>query len=285
MRLISLIVFICAISLATEGQGYIPRSQTIASRLAQTHGKGAYTIEQDVQFRIGAETIVLRERWTILDSDSMRVTVSLPSSGKSTGENVHFEALYESNKRILTNPANGEITTAALSPEFIEPFFHARGGRSFLNMLVRSKIVPPSFISERPKVQKIEQVTHTPEPLVRLGRTSGVVTWIFGEPSRTDGPASPAAWIEQDAFLLRRLRFPSEAEVFADKYSTYARELQLPRERSLNWKGGSANIRLVSVRSIPNNQAANALNSKTTPLKPGRLPDYPQIKEFYTRFR
>lgn len=285
MRSISIIVFLFAFFLVVEGKTYIPRSQTIATRVAQSHGKGAYSIEQDVQFRIGAETIVLRERWTIADSDSMRVVVSLPSSNKSASESVHFEALYQANKRTLTDPMNGEIKAAALSPEFIEPFFHVRGGRGFLNLLVRSKIVPASFLNERPRVQKIEQVNHAPEPLVRLGRTSGVVAWIFGEPSQPNGPASPAAWIEQDAFLLRRLRFPSEAEVFADKFSTYARELKFPRERTLNWKDGSVNIRLVSVRSITSGQASNALNTKTTPLKPGRLPDYPQIKEFYTRFR
>ncbi len=284
MRAIRITAFLCAILFVVESQSYIPRSQTIADRVAQSHGKGAYVIEQDVQFRTGADTVFLRERWTIVDSDSMRVAVSLPA-GKASGDNVHFEALYQSGKRTLTDPANGQITTAALSPEFIEPFLHARSGRSFLNLLVRARIIPASLLNERPRIQKPEQANHAPEPLVWLGRTSGVVAWIFGEPSPVNGPANPAVWIEQDAFLIRRLRFPSEAELFADNYSTYARDLKFPRERTVNWKGGSVHIRVVSVRSLANNEAAKALNSKTTPLKPGRLPDSPQIKEFYTRFR
>lgn len=269
--------FVCA------AEAYIPHSQTITSRLIRTHGKGAYAIEQDVQFRIGAENIVLRESWIVTDSEAMKLTVS-PAPGSKIEGNIHFESLYQSGKRVLTDPSSGNVTTAALSLEFIEPVFHSRTSRSFLGSLARSKVVPASFLNERPRPQRIDQVRHTPEPHVRLGRTSGAMAWVFGEPTPANGPLNPSVWIEQDMFVVRRLRFPSEAELLADKYANYARELKLPRERTLNWQNHSVNIRLISVRPLSAAQASKALGSAAA-LRPGRLPEHAQIREFYTRFR
>lgn len=261
---------------------YIPKSETIANRIARGHGKGFYVVEQDVQFRTSTEPLVLRERWVIENGESMHLSVSSPSSAK-TSEPIRYEVLYRANRRTLTDPIGG-VKTAAMSPEFVEGFFHARTGKTILSSLVQSRIVPAAILHEKPKATKIEQIKHQPDPLIRLGRTAGVVAWILGEPSPAEGKLNPEAWVEQDVFNLRRLRFPSEAEVTADRYSSFPGSLRLPRERQVTWSSNLVTIRVVSVRPLSPAQIGRALDPSSISGQ-ARLPDLAQVREFYTRFR
>jgi hypothetical protein len=273
------LVLACAEALA-----YIPKSHTILSRMARTHGKGAFAIDQDVTFRIGAETLTLREKWIVESGDSMRLSVSLAQAPKGS-EQTRFEVVYHGDKKTLTDSAGGTIKTAQIGAEFIEGFFHDRSGRALTNRLVKTRIVAPGFGGEGPKYQKIEQIKHQPEREVRLGRLAGVVTWVFGEPTPPTGALLPGAWIEQDAFLLRKLRFPTEAEVTADRYTSVAGSLKFPRERTVIWRDGSASIQFVSARALPAGQASKALDLKSVKAGPGQLPDVAAVREFYSRFR
>ena len=278
---------ICA--LAPTAGAYIPQSQSIVGRVAHNHGKGGYIIEQEVQFRTSSDPLVLRERWLVENGERMRLSVSAPAaSAAKPSEPIRYEALYHDGKRLLTDVAGGTVIKASpVSPEFIEGFFHDRTSKSFINALIRSRIVPPSFVHERPRVTKIEQIRHFPEPQVRLGRTAGVIAWIFGEPSPVEGKANPEAWIEQDSFVLRRLRFPSDAEIAADRISAYPNGLKFPRERTVTWDNNSVTIRVVSIKAAANAQLNKALepNAFASASKPARLPDVAQVREFYSRFR
>jgi hypothetical protein len=265
----------------------IPQSQTIAARLARGHGKNVYVIEQDIQFRTSAEPLVLRERWLIENGERMRLTVTTPTvSGIKANDSASFEALYRDGKRTYTE-LNAGVKTSAISQEFAEGFFHMRSGKSFLTALIKSRVVPGDFFREKSKPTKIEQIHHIPDPYVRLGRDNGIVAWIFGEPSPVEGKLSPQVWIEQDSFILKRLRFPSEAEIIADRYSSYPNGLKFPRERTINWSDNTVTIRVVSVRSMTSVQAGRSFEVATfsNGAKPGRLPELPQVREFYSRFR
>lgn len=271
----------------------IPQSQTIAARVARGHGKNAYIIEQDIQFRTNAEPLVLRERWLIENGDRMRVTVTPSQTGGAKGaEPVRFEALYLDGRRTFTDlaasGAKAGIRSAAFSPEFIESAFHARTGKGFLTSLVRAHVIPQSLLSEKaPKITKLEQIKHIPETGVRLGRDAGVVTWIFGEPSPAEGPLNPQAWIEQDSFILKRLRFPTEAEVAADRVSTFPNGLKFPRERTVTWGENSVTIRVVAVHAASSSSLEKSFDPKNFALsvKPAHLPDLAQVRDFYSRFR
>lgn len=284
LRMISLIMILFS---GVAAEAYIPSAQTISNRVARGHGRGAYAVEQEVHFRTAAEPIVLRERWTVINGETMRLSVSsLKSSADSTSGGVSFEAVYRAGKRALAD-SSGQPKTTNMSLEFTEPFIHARSGKGFLSLLVRSRIVAPSILQEPPRITKVELARPQPDPHIWLGRTAGVVTWVFGEPTPPQAPkTNPAAWIEQDAFVLRRLRFPTDAEFSADQYSNFAGSIRLPRERTLNWGDNSVFIRITAVRAIKEDQAAKLVDSRSlASAKSPRLPDIAQIREFYSRFR
>jgi hypothetical protein len=266
-------------------RAYIPSSRTIAVRLAKGHGKGFYAIEQEVQFRTTTEPMTLRERWVIENGENMRLTVISP---KAAQEVSRFDAVYHDGKRTASD-LRGGLRTTAYPAEFAEPFEYVRSGRGFLDSLVRAGIVPGAFLRERPRTVKQGNFTYGNEPLVRLGRSSGIVAWIFGEPTPVDArKLKPSAWIEQDSFLLRRLRFPTEAEITLDKHSTFTGGLKLPRERTFTWGGNSAVVRVLSVKAVTPAQASSLLTAgsiSANDARAARLPDQAQVREFYSRFR
>lgn len=288
-----------ALTIGSSAAAYIPHSQSILGRLVRGHGKGAYVIEQDVQFRTGGEPLVLRERWLVENGDRLRLTVTasgLQSSGSGSVngkaiEPVRLEFLYRDGRRYGADPTGGGAgKSSPVSGEFIEGVFHDRSSKSFLASLLRARIVPQSFSRDRTRPSKVEPLRHTPEPLVRLGRSAGVISWIMGEPSPIQGKANPAVWIEQDSFILRRLRFPSEAEVVAERISIYPNGLKFPRERTVTWENNSATIRVVSIKptasaSIAKQLEPTAFTNNANSNRPVSLPDSAQVREFYSRFR
>jgi hypothetical protein len=249
-------------TVSSVSQASVPSDKTIFSRLARHSGKGAYVIEQEVQFRSLSEPVILRERWVVNGGEVLRVSANSP---KSATEQYRFEAVYRDGKRTLSD-GKGGTRAATLSQEFIEPYSHYRTGRSFVEALVFSRILPTSALKEKTKPP-------------RLGRSNGVITWIFGEPTPVDaGKLNPSAWVEQDAFVMRRLRFPSQAEVSFDNPSSYANGLRLARDRTVTWENNTVTIRVLSVK--PTSEP-----SSTSSLAAAKLPDAGPVKEFYSRFR
>jgi hypothetical protein len=281
-------VAVAVASLASTANAYIPTSRTIASRLARNNGKGVYAIEQEVQFRTGSETATLRERWIVENGETMRLWVSSVS-----GQPARFDAVYRSGKRTAPD-FSGNVRSTSIPSEFIERYPHARSSIDFLDSLVRAQILPQSFLRERPHFTMANQNATTKaevagEPLVRLGRTAGIVNYIFGEPTPVDTSKNlPGVWIEQDEFSLRRLRFPSQAEVTADQYALQAGTIRFPNQRVVTWNDHTAIIRTISVKSVDAKTASAVLNPASITsmeAKAAKLPDQAQVKEFYSRFR
>lgn len=264
---------------------YIPSSQTIVGRLVRTHGKGIYVIDQDVVFQTTTEPITIRERWIVKNGEDLRLTAS---TAKGSSAQVRYDAFYKNGKRTAPD-FQGNFRTGPVSREFIEIFPHTRTSRGFLNALVDAKIVPASFLKDRPRPSQVSQIKYTPDPLVRLGRTAGAITWIFGEPTpASSSNPKPAVWIEQDAFLLRRVRFPSAAEVISKKHGEFSGSLSFPRERIVTWDNSSALIRTVSVKPMSAAQADKFLSPSSltkADAQAAQFPDQIQVKEFYSRFR
>lgn len=264
---------------------YVPTSRTIVGRLVRNDGKGAYAIEQDVIFRTVGEGLTLRERWTVENGENMRLTVVSPLAN---AQSVRLDVLYKEGKR-LGPDMKGGFKATAMPIEAIEPFFHSRSAKGFFDAILRSGLVPSGFPIAKPafNINAKTQPPPTPEAFVRLGRIAGVIAYVFGEPTPADSPkALPGVWIEQDAFLLRKLRFPSEAEVTADRHSSQA-GLRFPRTRTVTWGSNNAEIRVISVKGLAPAAAAAALNQASfqADLKSARLPTDEQVKEFYSRFR
>jgi hypothetical protein len=274
-------LIVCALLASIFGMGraaqaYIPHSHTIISRMARNDGKGAYAIEQDVEFKQGTENFKIRERWIVQDAQTMRLS--------AVGPNAKFEAVYKGKTRVAPD-LKGGWKNGTPSNEFPEPYLFARSSNEFYRLLIKDGIVPSSFAKESVTFNPDSKTPNAPEPLVRLGRTDGTVAYVFGTPVIGD-ENKPGVWIEQDSFLLRKLRFPSSAEVVVNHNTTYEAGLKLAKDQHISWSGNVVNIHVVSVKAIGPAEALKLVASTTlTPgdAKDARLPD--AAKEFYSRFR
>lgn len=289
----------------------IPNSRTIVSRLAKNSGRGVYLVEQDVRFS-GPEGIILKERWLLQNAEVMRLIVQSEKPGE-----FRYDALYRDNRRISTAPTaiflpantspNPELAakvepgkdpkTTAMPVDFFEPYLYFRTTAKYLEHFVKQKILPPSAARERPRISNIATYKPAPEIGVRLGRTGGSVAWVFGEPTPVDAKnAFPGAWIEQDSFLLKKIRHLSQAEMTLSEHSPAGGGLRLARERSIVWRSGDANIteprvvtiKVTSVKNYPDKTLAPQFlpsSISAAELRSARLPDAAIVREFYTRFR
>ncbi len=279
-------LFTIVICLAGSAFASIPTASTILGRYTHHNGKSAYIIEQEVQFQTDAEQYVLREKWMIENASSMYLIVGSDQTGNGAA---HMEVLYHDNRRVYFDNF-GSVKSAGLSTEFIEPFMFFHSARGLLDALQAAKILPASFGLEKPHITKIETYKPQVESLVQLSRSGGVITYQFGEltPPNIE-KLNPAFWIDQDSFNFRRMRFPTQAEVLADKHAQFSGGLHLPRERTVNWDNHSAIIRVLSVKLLPKSSRAwfspNYLTGHAGPTQSLKLPPSQQVTEFYSRFR
>lgn len=288
----------------------IPHSKTIVSRLAKNSGRGVYVVEQEVRFA-GPEGIVLKERWLVQNSENMRLIVQGPKQDAKAAD-FRWDAVYREGRRTATAPAAPVPATAApgtmtepgketkttnVTGEFFEPYLFHRSSAKFFDSFVRNKILPASAAREKPRIANIGTYKPQPEQAVRLGRTGGVVAWVFGEPTPVDNAtAFPGAWIEQDTFLLKKLRLLSQSEMTLTNHLNSGGGLKLARERTIVWKSNdtaiteprSVTIRVTSVKNLPDKSLAPQFSTSSISqgeLKSARLPDAPIVREFYSRFR
>lgn len=273
---------------AEVASAYVPSTRTVLNRLARGSGKGIYQIEQEIQFRTESEPIVLRERWLVKNGDSMYLNVS---GAKGSTEGWKLDVGYETGRRFFTDNA-GAPQSGPQSAEFIEPYLHFRSGKGVLESLIRQRILPPHLTSMQRRAKSVNGVNYQYETFLRLARSGGVITYAFGAPAPANATKMPPGfWVDQDAFQFRKLRFPSAAEVAADKHFFASGGLRIPRDRTVTWDNNTATIRIISVKSVsPSPQVkkllsgSGALSASGKPSAP-RLPDSPQVKEFYQRFR
>ncbi len=278
--------FISALLISISASAAIPTASTILGRYTHNNGKSSYIIEQEVQFQTDSEQYVLREKWLVESATSMYLIVGSDQTGAGAA---HMEVLYHDGRRVYFDN-QGTVKSAGLSSEFVEPFMFFRSARGLLDALQAAKVMPSSFGLEKQHIGKLESYKPQPENLVQLSRTGGVITYQFGEltPPNVE-KLNPGFWVEQDAFNFRRLRFPSQAEVVADKHAQFAGGLHLPRERTITWDNHSALIRVLSVKILPKSQRAwfstNYLTGHAGPAQALKLPASQQVTDFYSRFR
>lgn len=252
--------------ITSAAHALVPTSKTILARTARQHGKGAYIVEQDVTIKTDGEPIVLREKWTIVNAETMRVSVS-----RKNADDVKLDLVYRAGKRTFVDP-QGATKSVNTSLEFIEPYFYFRTSGSLQTALVRAKVVPPDFGQQQRKIAPVNPkdksesalLISVTEPYVRLSRTGGVVAYELGRVTES-ASGNPGAWIEQDTFTVRKIKFPTLAEVQADQYQVFANQLRFPRERTVKWTGQSsaaytATARVVSIRAATDAEATKNLS-------------------------
>lgn len=271
----------------------IPDYHMIMSRTAETHGRGLYIIEQDVVFRGDPDPLVVHETWWITNENTMRVTFEGRGNLKGL---VQGSIVYDGNQKHWRDES-GALKSARVSEDWFEPFFHFRFSKNIKPRLVALKIAPAESLRER-KAEITPATKDSPpefkypaQKFMRLARSGGTINYAVGSPTPpSDTSALPGIWIEQDQFVVRKLRLPSQVLITAEEYTRHPENLWLPRTRNLSWGPNSLQIHTSSVRSMPKQSKAfeslkvSSLDPKAANVNV-RWPEPELIREFYSRFR
>lgn len=267
-----------------SAMAYIPEYSMIASRAADTHGKGTYQIEQDVTIRKEAEAFTVRETWLVSGENALRVTIEGrgPLKGLVSGT-----ILYGGSTRAFFD--GGGVKTQKLGDEWLEPLFHFRNSRYLRSRLVNLKVAPQESLRDRPPLPSDvegKEIKYEPPSFVRLSRVGGSIAWAIGlDPALGD---SPTLWLEQDQFFLRKYKSLSQVILNAGDYAKFDDGLFYPRSRSYQFSGFTVQVQTVKVQTVSRSSGRDkrfttaSLAAEKDILK---LPDVDGLRDFFLRFR
>lgn len=264
---------------------YVPPTRMILSRVSENAGTGTYTIEQEVQMSVGIEPIYLKETWVVENERNMRLTVT---GTKDLKDLVRLQYIYVGGQKWQYK--NGKKESEKIPDDFIERYFHFRNSENLIASLQTLKVLPNPLSRKKTISKKGEEFKYEQEPFVRLSRAEGGISYAFGTPTPVDQKELlPGLWVEQDQFTVRKIRFPSQAEVTAENYAPFARGLNFPKLRTLQWNQNTVTIRLLNV-SAKGSAGSQAFQPSTldVPYTMRSLPNASAqtlIEEFYSRFR
>lgn len=282
MKLILSLVFVF---LPMAAQAYILPTRTILQKTSENAGAGLYAIEQEVQFASGDDTLTLKETWLIENDRTMRLTVT---GGKDLQNSFSLQFIYSGGQK--WSQTGGNRKGEKIPEEFLEKFLHFRSPEIFANHLAQLKIVPANAFQKKPLARTGNEIKHEPESWVRFSRTGGVVNYALGIATPTDKDINyPGLWIEQDQFILRKLRLPSQVEMSANNYNQFAKGLSFPRARTIRWGNNTVTIRTLSVSARPATSSSllqpTSLDKNSNWEGLRNLAAKDVVTEFYTRFR
>lgn len=253
-------------------------TRVIIEKAVEAAGTGPLIVEQDVVLGEGSQTITLKETWSIEGDDKMKVVVTSPQVKGAV-----FAAVYRGGQRQIAQ--GGQVSSGPGPTEPIEALHHFRSSQRMGALLIRMNLIPESAMTYRPTGVKSTQFVYKEEPFVRLARTNGIVAYALGSPSIGEEELSPGLWIEQDVFVVRKVRFPSGAVVTADQYSIIGKNTQFPKQREVRWNSNKALIQFKNAQAKP--LAPNVFNSVEVSsfdnIQDALLKSF--AEEFYLRFR
>ncbi len=278
-------IFLITLFLSQMAWAYIPPTRMILSRVSENAGSGAYTLEQEVQMSAGIEPIYLKETWVVENERSLRLTVT---GTKELKDLVRLQYVYAGGQRWQLK--NGKREAVKTPEDFVEKYFHFRTSENLIASLQALRILPQPLGVKKISAKKGEEFKYEAEPFVRLSRVEGGASYAFGTPTPVEQKElNSGLWVEQDQFTIRKLRFPSQVEVTAENYVPFARGLNFPKLRTIQWNQNTVTIRLLSVtgKNVGGNQALQP-STIDIPFTIKALPNASAqtlIEEFYTRFR
>ncbi len=263
---------------------YILPAKVILQKTVENAGSGTYAVEQEVQFTSGTENIALKESWLIENDRTMRLTVT---GTKDLQSQIRMQFIYSGGQRF--DLAGGSRQSKKISEDFLEKYLNFRSVDQFANSLVQLKLVPSNVLARKTTEKNAADFKYTPVNFVRYSRTGGNIAYAFGEPTPADKEgANPGLWIEQDQFVVRKIKLPSQVEMSADNYSQFAKGLSYPRQRTIRWGRNTASVRVISISARASNNALFQASALDTPMKLDGLSGLQSketILEFYSRFR
>jgi hypothetical protein len=246
------------------------------------HGKGSYVIEQEVLFRDGSDSIIIKENWYVTDGSEMRV--------QATGPGLKLFRLLK-HKRVYWVDGGSERADLATDDYFMSPLL-TRNILEEKRIFNHWGVLPESALQDKRQVRDVKQIKSESESFVRLSRIGGTINYAYGQPTPVTGPVLPGLWIEQDEFFIRKMRSPSGAEFVGNEYAPYSKNLWLPRSQIITFSNHVATIRVINVASVDfSNEQKKQLDSSWIRNRPEAATVWPksnlsgQVQEFYKRFR
>lgn len=283
VKMIRLIVGLMMFA-GTLAEAYIPSSKMILEKWADNNTTGPVYFEQEVLLHGPDSTASLKEIWYVESENSL---VLMVQGQRELKDKIAFKIQYSNKRKQSDAPflANSESWTS----NFYEPLFFVKAGARLVPYIIGAGIVGQELQNSSHFEKQVEKQKETfvykPEPFLRLGRTGGVVAYIFSGTIAMEDKV-PGLWVEQDQFLLRKIRNSKKIEMSIDKWGSYTKGWKLPKERSYTWADKSAQIRMLEVRAPQPQLKAQLLKTNaqmTTDFELAK--ERPLIEDFYKMLR
>ncbi len=243
---------------------YIPPTRMILDKLTDNSGKSGYELVKEVRINTSVP-MTFREVWQVENERTLRVSVTSPGNPA-----VSLNILYAGGQKIILTERGRE--TSKIPTELTERIFHFRTVENLAAYLTNLQIL-----------------THATGnlDLARLNRAQGVVNYGLGKKSDAESRRlNPYLWIEQDRFVIRKLRYESGVELTADQFIGNPKGLNHPEVMTLAWNNSTARIKTLSVTTkkwTPQTFQPSSLQNSQSFLQSSMMD--PLVQEFYTRFR
>lgn len=199
-------------------QAYIPNLDFILNKSTSTTGRQIISIDQDVIFKIGTEEAIIQENWLIEGDKNLKLTAKGTGFFKS---GIDLQYLY--NNKTKTSMIGKNKITTPLTTDFFQKYLFIRSTEAFKNHLKELGIMYQA----------------------RLSRADGRVCFAIGEASREK--LTPQIWIDQDEFILRKIRLPSEVEIELSDVYPAGKDLFVAKTQMISWAGIQVFIKVKTV--------------------------------------
>lgn len=275
-----LVLFFCTLIVPPMTMAWLMPAKMVLEKTVDHAGSSVTVIEQMVSFHEGDQTYQVRETWSISSPKLMKLTLQSVSGAWNS------QILYNNNNRMQV--IEGRRVSKSVSPDLFEGIFSTRSVDQLAELLSHWGIQ----VNLR-DVAAIKDSSRNVQPSptgLRLSRTQGIVAYAFGEVSRPEAQTlNPQLWIEQDQWVIRKLRLPSQVQIRAENYQEWSKNFKYPQTKKVNWNHHEAVIAVTKASSkntMPVGYfAASKLESSTSIDLPEGSPLRTQVEEFYSRMR
>ncbi len=223
-----------------EVQAYIPESSMILSRLVQHQGARNYKISQEVIF---------------LDHSSLKEPLKFTEEWWRFSNRLFVEVKKDS-QRVFS-------------------FSYRNSNKSWLNSKKRSVSQRKNYIENyffiKPKISSwLSSVKN-----IYLERALGVVNYVFNLRKK-----DLAVWIEQDEFVIRKLKLKKDTWLTAQDYHLYSGRLFFPKKRTFFSPEMKVEMRVTSIRPLSSQEKTSRHLKLTSSLEDSDL-----VNRFYYQIR
>ena len=239
---------------------YVLPTDFLLYKVVQKTGRQLVSIDYEVHFKNDKEQIKTFETWFIDGDKNLKVSATGADKYK---DSIRISSLYTSKNKIQVS---GKVKNNQNIPsDFFQRILFSRNSETLITYL---------------KDQKITFTT-------KLSRADGRICIALGESSINES-SFPMVWVDQDDFLIRKIRLASGAEVSLSDYIKIADDFWLAKKQTLTWAGSTVTILVKGYATKLNNRTQHFLSQDFN--QPSELsfvestPLTQVIEDFYKRF-